>query len=95
MLGEVRTTLALFLLSRQVRDELLDQLAPGLPEATQLVEHERRITALRIGEAHLERAEHLLHALRRAFLLLDAVLEAIDLILQPAIGLLELGTLAE
>ena len=40
-------------------------------------------------------AEHLLHALRRAFLLLDAILQPIDFVLQPAIGLLELRALAE
>ena len=95
VLGEMRAPLALFLLPREIRDELLDELAPGLPEAAQLIEHERGIAALRRAEPQLERAEHFLHALRRAFLLLDAVLQAIDFVLQLAIGFLELRTIAE
>ena len=43
----------------------------------------------------LEHAQHLLRAQRRAFLLFDAVLETIDLVLQRGVGLLQLGAIAE
>ena len=68
---------------------------PGLPQAAQLIEHERGISGLRNAQARLQRAQHLLHALRGAFLLLDAVLETVDLFLQLAVGLLQLGAIAE
>src|SRR5882757_4450684 len=85
----------LVLLANQVAYALLDQLAAGLPQPPQLVENQRRITGVGHSQARLERVEHFLHALRCAFLLLDAVLETIDLVFQLTVGLLELGPVAE
>ena len=66
-----------------------------MPQTAQLIEHECRITALLRTEPLLERAQHFLHALGGAFLLLDAVLEAEDFVLQLAVRLLELGAILE
>ncbi len=85
----------LFLLTNEIRDELLDQLAARLPQPPQLVEHERGITGVGHPQPRLERVEHFLDTLRGPFLLLDAVLETIDLVLQLAVCLLELGSVTE
>ena len=95
VLREVGAPLALILLPCQIRDERRDQLAPGLPQTAQLVEHQRRDTRCRRAQTPLECVEHLLHALRGTFLLLDEVLEAEDLFLQIAVGLFELRAIAE
>src|SRR5262245_50637104 len=91
----MRATLAVFELAREIRDELFDQLATELPEPAQLIEHERGIAALLRAEPLLERRQHFLHARGRAFLLLDAILEAIDLVLELAVGFLELRAILE
>jgi hypothetical protein len=95
VLGQMLTTFPIFLLTGQVRNHLLDQLAARLPQPPELVEHERGITGLGHPQPRLEGVEHLLDALRRALLLLDSLLQTIDLVLQAAVSLLELGPVAE
>ncbi len=85
-LDEVRTSLAIFELAREIHDELFDELATELPQPAQLIEHERGIAAVLRPEPLLERRQHFLHARRGAFLLLDAVLETIDFVLELAVG---------
>ena len=46
VLREVHAALALLLLTRQIRDELRDELAAGLPQAPQLIEHQRAVGGL-------------------------------------------------
>jgi len=48
-----------------------------------------------LRQPFLEPLQQFLHARRRAFLLLDAVLEPLDLILRVAEGFLELDAVAE
>ncbi len=93
--GDVLATLALILLPDQVGDERLDQLATGLPQPSQLIEDQRGIGRLLQPQAPLQGPQHLLDALGGALLLLDTVLEPVDLFLQFAVGLLELGAIAE
>ena len=95
VLGEMLLALALFLLPHEVADKLLDDLAPGLPEPAELVEHDGRIGRLGNAETHLEGVQHFLHAHGRAFLLLDAVLEPVDFFLQLPVGFLQLGAIAK
>ncbi len=92
---EVVTALAFILLARQVRNQLSDELASALPQAPQLVEHQRRVGGVGCTQASLERGQHPLHALGRRLLLLDEILEAVGLVLQAAVGLLQLGAVAE
>src|SRR5207237_310090 len=86
---------ALLLLPHPIGYHLADELAARLPQAAQLIEHQRRVSGLGGAQAPLERIEHVLHALGGTFLLLEQVLEAEDLVLQPAVGLLELGAVAK
>jgi len=72
----VLAPLALFLLPRQVGDQLGDELTARLPQAAQLIKHQRRVSALGGAQPPLERVEHLLDALGGRLLLLDEVLEA-------------------
>src|SRR5262249_53620149 len=95
VLREVGAPLAVLLLARQIGEEGSDQLATALPQAAQLVEHERRIGGLGDAQAPLERVEHLLGAQRGALLLFDQVLETKGLFLQIAIGLFQLRAVAE
>jgi hypothetical protein len=60
-----------------------------------LKEGERREGARRIGELRLERIQQFLHALRGALLLLEAIAQAMHLVLQRREGLLELRAAAE
>src|SRR6185437_3586899 len=94
-LGEKRAPLTLLLRRGKLADVLREYLPSVLPERAQLIEHERRIGGLDEPEAALESGKHLLNACRCALLLLDPVLEPIDLLLQLAIGLLELGPILE
>src|SRR6185437_8844556 len=95
VLGDGLAALALLLLGRKLADEAFEKLVPRLPESAQLVKHQRRKRRLGDPEAAFERAQHLLYALSRALLLLDAVLQAVDFLLQLAIGLLQLRAVAE
>ena len=70
-------------------------MRPERPQLAQLVEHQRRIGGLGLPQSRLQPLQHLLHARGRAFLLLDAVLEALHLVLHAAVGFLELGAIAE
>src|SRR5579862_688050 len=91
----MNAALALLLLPRQIGDELCEELTPALPQATQLIEDERSVGGLGRAEARLERTHHVLDALRRCLLLLDEILEAVDLVLQSGVCLLQLGAIAE
>ncbi len=95
MFGEVRAALAIFELASEVREELLNELATELPQCAQLVEHERGIAAFLSTEPLLESRQHFLDALGSAFLLLDAVLEPVDLVLQLAVGFFQFRAIAE
>src|SRR4029077_5102212 len=95
VLREVSAALAILLLARQIGDETRDELATRLPQAPQLIEHQCRVGGLGGAEAPLEYREHVLHALGGRLLLLDQVLEPEDLLLQVAIGFLELGAIAK
>ena len=68
---------------------------PDCHRRAQLVEHQRAVSGLGVAEPPLERAQHLLHALRGALLLLDEVLETEGLVLQAPVGFLQLRTIAE
>jgi hypothetical protein len=92
---EVSAALAIFELTREVCKELLNELATELPQPAQLVENESGISAVLRTETLLEGREHFLHALGRALLLLDAIFQAIDFVLQLAIGFLELRAIAK
>src|ERR1700730_7760099 len=87
--------LALVLLAYEIGYKLLDDLAAGLPELAQLVEDQSGIGGVGDAEAHFQRVQHFLDALGGPFLLLDAVLEAVDLFLQLPVGLFQLGTVAK
>ncbi len=92
---EQGASFALLLLGGKLRAELLEDLPATLPHGAQLVEHQRRIGGLGQPQPRFQRTEHLLHAGRGALLLLDPVLEPIDLLLQLAIGLLQLRAIAK
>src|SRR5580704_2339370 len=87
--------LTLVQLAREVGDKLLDEFAPQLPQAAQLIKHQRRKAALRKPEARFEHTQHLLRAQSRAFLLFDAIFEAVDFVLQGRVSFFELGPIAE
>src|SRR5579862_3254484 len=95
VLGEMLAPLALILLGGELRHEALEQLVPGLPEPAQLIEYQRRERRLGETEPALERTQHFLHSLRGTLLLLDAILQAIDLLLQLPVRLLQLRTVAK
>ncbi|TLY62161.1 MAG: hypothetical protein E6K48_05495 [Gammaproteobacteria bacterium] len=95
MLRDVRAALVILLLAHEIGNELRDELASRLPQAAQLIEHQRRVAGLGRDEPPLERSQHVLHALGGRLLLLDQVLEAEGLLLQVAVGLLELGAIAK
>src|ERR1700722_2094176 len=95
VLRQVHAPLALVLLASEVGHELREQFAPGLPEAPQLIEHQRAVGGLGDREAPLEGVQHLLDALRGALLLLDQVLETERLVLKAAVGLLQLRAVTE
>src|SRR5690606_29151749 len=93
--GDVCPALVLLVLARQILDEPTDQIVAQLPEPAELIEHQSRIGAVGDAEPGFESRQHLLNALRGILLLADPLLEAIHLLLQPAIGLLELRALAK
>ena len=95
VLGDVRAALAFLELPRKLCHELLDELAPELPQTPQLVEHQRRKAALGKPEPRFEHPQHLLRAQGCAFLLFDAVFETIDLVLQRGVGLFQLRAVAK
>ena len=95
VLGHVRAPLALLELPRELGDELLDEFAPQLPQAPQLIENQRRKAALREPEPRFEHSQHLLGAQGGAFLLFDAIFETIDFVLERGVGFLQLGAVAK
>ncbi len=95
VIRQERTALALLLLLGQLTHEAGQQGAAQRPQLAQLIEHQRWIGGIGLAEARFQGLQHFLHAHGRPFLLLDAVLEALDLILDAAVSLLELGTIAK
>ena len=82
VLGKECTSLALFLLRGQFGHELRQHGAPEGPQLAQLIEDQGRIGGFGLRQTRLQALQHLLHARRGAFLLLDAILEALQLVLQ-------------
>ena len=75
--------------------ELRQQRATQRPQLAQLIEHQGRVGRIRLAQSCFDPLQHFLHASGRTFLLLDAVFEALHLVLDTAIGFLELGAIAE
>src|SRR5579871_6183997 len=67
----------------------------GLPECPQLVEHQGAEAGLRIPEQLPQRIQLLLNPDGGAFLLLEAVAQQVELILEIRIGLLEARAILE
>ena len=93
--GKESAALPFDLLRLEFGDELLHQVLPERPDLAQLVEHQRLVGGGRLRKSRLEPLQQFLHARRGAFLLLDAILEALDFFLRAAERFLQLNAVAE
>ena len=93
--GQLLPALAIFLLAREFRAELLEPLAGGAPQRLELVVSEALVTFVRAPEVLLERGHLLLDAHRRAFLQLQPVEQAVTIVVERREFFLELDPIAE
>ena len=94
-LGELGLALAVLLLPRELGAELLEPLAGDAPERLQPVIREALVALVRAAEVLLERRHLLLDAHRRAFLQLEAVEQAVAIVIERRELLLQLDAIAE